>query len=171
MFNRELHRRLEGEEEREIRVRVLDSFYRRLQNVLEARGWQEEEGLREILAAGLVALDETEPAKKQLGDMTPEEKLRFLQNRASSLEAGYATLKFQAYQVMNQNDALEMNMKGLMPRLEGATARVEALEEEVRRLRALVPESERQGDVLVLEPPAEPEHRTLGERIRALFAR
>lgn len=169
-FNEELHRRLDGEEERELSVSLLTSFWAELQRVIEVQGWREEEGVRRILAAGLRAIEGWTAADKSLDEMTPEEQLRFHQDRAASMDAAYSTMKFLAYQVMNQNDALDMNMKGLVPQLEAALARVEALEEEVRRLRALVPPEQRQGDVLIVDR-AEPDSgpTSLGEKIRTLF--
>lgn len=170
MFNRELHRRLDGEEVREIRLRILDSFYQELLSLLESMGRQEEEGLREVLAAGVRAITGWKRENKPLDQMSPDERMRFLQDRLSSVDAAYSRVKFQAYQVMKQNDALEMNLRGMMPQFEAATQRVGELEEEVRRLRRLVPPDQQRGDVLVLDRVAEPEERvTFGDKLRHLL--
>jgi hypothetical protein len=170
MFNQELHRRLDGEEEREVCVPVLESFHRELCWTIEKKGLKEDEGLRYILAAGVRAISGWQTPNTPLDQMGQEEKLRFLQDRASSADAAYSMLKFQAYQVMNQNDALEMNLKGLMPQLEATTQRVRDLEEEVRRLRKLVPADERKGAVLVRErEEPRPEEKTFADKLRELF--
>jgi hypothetical protein len=172
MFNQHLHRRLDGEEKRELRLEVLESFYGELRNVVTWKGWEEDEGLRYVLAAGVRAIAGWKTSKTPLERMTPEEKLCFFRDRLSSVEAAYAAVKFQAYQVMQQNDALSMNLTGLLPQLEAANRRVLDLEEEVRRLRALVPPEIRQGSVLVRDPqPEDVEDRSLGLRIRAMFTR
>jgi len=72
---------------------------------------------------------------------------------------------------MNQNDALEMNMRGLTPRLQAATQRVSDLEGEVRRLRQLVPPEEQRSDVLVLDDhsSSRDEEPSALDRIHGLF--
>lgn len=167
MFNEELHRRLEGEETRELRVQVLSSLYHQLETAVSHHNWEWERGVHEVLGAGIHTVRHLQPYSKELTSMSAEERTRFLQDRWSSLEAAYSAMKFHAYQVMNQNDALEMNLRGLMPQLTAANERIEALEEEVRRLRALVPAAERTGGVLVQdrESDEEPEPGFVG-RIR-----
>lgn len=149
LFNEGLHQRLDGEETHQLDLTVLESFYKKLKALSEFHGWTEEDGVRQILAAGIEAIRSWRKTDTPLESMTPEEKIRFLQDRAASLDAAYATLKFQAYQAMIQNDTMQMNVRGLMPRLEAATERVRELEDEVRRLRKLVPPEHRQGKVLV----------------------
>lgn len=171
-FNEELHRNLDSEEEREICVHVLASVEQEVQRAIERHGWRVEDGRRQILAAGLRAVEGWTQPGKSLEAMTLEEQLAFHRDRAASLDAAYATMKFLAYQVMNQNDALELNLKGLVPQLEGARTRVRDLEEEVRRLRALVPEGQREGGALILErAEPEPQHKSLGEKLRDVFGR
>ena len=108
---------------------------------------------------------------KPLDQMTVEEQLEFQRDCAASVDASYTTLKFVAYQTMNQNDALEMNMKGHIPHLDSAQRRIADLEDEVRRLRALAPPSQQQGGVLVLDRdhPEARDSPSLGERLRAVF--
>jgi hypothetical protein len=149
LFSEGLHQRLDGEETHQLNLAVLESFYKRLRALSEFHGWTEDDGIRQILAAGVEAIRGWRKTETPLESMEPEERVRFLQDRAASLDAAYATLKFQAYQAMIQNDTMRMNVRGLMPRLEAATQRVAELEDDVRRLRKLVPPEQRQGKVLV----------------------
>lgn len=169
MFPEALHERLDGEEEREIHAHVLQSFYRDLDRLIHSRDWEEEQGIRHVLAAGYRAIIGWKLSERSLEQMTEEERLRFFQDRAASLDAAFATLKFQAHQVMRQNDALQMNLRGLMPQLEAARQRVTALEEEVRHLRSLVP-SEQHGANLLIEAEPEPvDEGSLAAKLRGIF--
>jgi chromosome segregation ATPase len=174
MFPEALHERLDGEEEREIRVHVLLSFHRDLERLIKSREWEPEQGIRHLLAAGYRAVVGWRTTDRSLDDMTDDEKIRYLQDRAASLDAAFATLKFQSHQVMRQNDALQMNMRGLMPQLEAARERVIALEEELRHLRSVVPPEQHGENYLVPEETPEPdpaieEDPTFGSRLRGLF--
>jgi len=164
VFAGELHRRLDSEEVREVRLEVLESFYQRLQIVIEAHNWTEETGLREIVAAGVHTVEHWCQAETALDALPVAEQVETLQQRASQLDAAYATMKFQAYQVMNHNEALEMNLKGLIPQLEAARERVRELQAEIEQLRRGTPG-------MVSPEPKEPEAvpSSVAHRIRDLL--
>ncbi|PZS09349.1 MAG: hypothetical protein DLM70_01740 [Chloroflexi bacterium] len=86
MFNEELHRRLDAETEREIHVSVLESVCQSIHALCEERHWEEQEGLRRVIGAGVQALLSQAAPIQPVGDMPAEKRMQFLQDRWSEVD-------------------------------------------------------------------------------------
>jgi hypothetical protein len=160
----------------QITVTLFENLLKQVDAFSKEHNWSRDEAISALLAAGLHTIRgwvTTEP-EKPLDQMSEEELRRFKDARLSQLEARYSVLNFQSYQLWQENQAQDQNLCGLMPQFEAAVNRLHRLEDEVRRLRALVPESARHSAAAPLVTDAVPsasseEPANLSARLRAIF--
>jgi hypothetical protein len=91
---------------------ILDDMWRDLQAEMDANGWQIDEGLRFILAAGLHAI-KTERQREQTKNMLEEDlkaELDRLQRQRMQIEGRYAVMKFRTFQFFQDAKTLAIKL-------------------------------------------------------------
>ncbi|MCS7173653.1 MAG: hypothetical protein N0A24_09840 [Armatimonadetes bacterium] len=136
-----------------VHVTLDEETWTRLEAVLRAEGWGEEEGLRILLGYGAAVYL----------DASPEDPLRAW----GAARAELATLRRRAYLADEAVRGLRMNLTGLLAAVRQARQSLERLEQELRTLR----ERAREKGVSVPKPSPPPGPDELRNKLRALFGR
>lgn len=101
----------------ELHVPVLEEMHAGLQEIIGRHGWEEEEGLRTILAAGLGYLRALTLEEMHEGGLVDDNeynaRLHTLHGLLAKYEAQYSVMKFKAYQFQEKSRILEMRVSGL----------------------------------------------------------
>jgi hypothetical protein len=117
----------EGVSARAVQLEVLEEAYQSAMSLAEANGWSEADALRIVFANGLAFLiAEASLSKIQRSDV-PEEVLEDLNRVVRQLleeSSRYASLKFKAYRMSQDNQTLSMREAGLRGELELAKHRL-----------------------------------------------
>lgn len=125
----ELERRSlqEGVSARAVQLEVLEEAYRSALWLAEANGWSEADALRIVFDSGLAFLTgEASVSKIQRSDL-PQQVLDDLNRVLRQLQeesSRYASLKFKAYRMSQDNETLTMRESGLRGELELAKHRL-----------------------------------------------
>ncbi len=157
-----------------VRIPVLKEMRRELEEVIRRGGWDRQEGLVTVLAAGIAYLSaqamqeherERERERPQEGQRAqqpapgyeaaveagPEEALDPVTRQLAYYHAMYSTMKFRAFTLLEKLKVLDMRVNGLLGRLQldekwatMARARMAGLEQENARLRQRLQELEGQ---------------------------
>ncbi len=135
-----------------LRIPVLEETHEQLRQLITAQGWDEEEGLRTVLTAGLgflrVRALEQARGEGRLDEQQYRSELSALSAAVAEWQAQYAVMKFRAYQFQEKARTLEMRVAGLRgedrfreawvlrarDRLEQLEAEYERLSERLARL-------------------------------------
>jgi hypothetical protein len=157
-----------------VRIPVLKEMRRELEAVIRREGWDRQEGLVAVLAAGIAYLSaqamqehesEREQGRPQGGqraqqpvpgyeaaiEARPEEALDPVTRQLAYYHAMYSTMKFRAFTLLEKLKVLDMRVNGLLGRLQLdekwaalTRARMADLEQENARLRQRLQELEGQ---------------------------
>jgi chromosome segregation ATPase len=100
-----------------LRIPVLEETYEQLRQLITEQDWDEEEGLRTVLAAGLgflrVRALEQARGEGRLDEQQYRSELSALSAAVAEWQAQYAVMKFRAYQFQEKARTLEMRVAGL----------------------------------------------------------
>jgi hypothetical protein len=95
-----------------LEVDILNDLQAALQAEIDANGWETDEGLRFILAAGVAAL-KAERQRDQTQNM-PEKELKMelerLQRQRMQIDGRYAVMKFRTYQLLQDAKTLAIKL-------------------------------------------------------------
>jgi hypothetical protein len=126
-WERERKRLQEGVSVRTVQLEILEEAYQSAMSLAESNGWPEADTLRIIFANGLAFLAaEARLAKIERSDL-PEEALGDLNRVVRELQqesSRYASLRFKAYRMSQDNEILSMREAGLRGELELAKHRL-----------------------------------------------
>jgi hypothetical protein len=126
-WERERGRLQEGVSVRTVRLEVLEETYQSAVSLAETNGWPEPDALRIVFANGLAFLAaEASLAKIERSDL-PDEALEDLNRTVRQLleeSSRYASLKFKAYRMSQDNQVLSMREAGLRGELDLAKHRL-----------------------------------------------
>lgn len=95
-----------------LEVDILDEMWEAIRVVCAANGWDEAEGVRFILAAGLAALEEPRQSRPPSAGTSSEDAAlleRLLRERVE-INARYAVMRFRAYQFLKDAQALALRL-------------------------------------------------------------
>ncbi|MCX8025617.1 MAG: hypothetical protein N3A60_10475 [Thermanaerothrix sp.] len=95
-----------------LEVDLLDEMWGAIHALCKANGWDEAEGVRFILAAGLAALEEPRQSRSSSASSSSEDAAlleRLLQERVE-INARYAVMRFRAYQFLKDAQALALRL-------------------------------------------------------------
>ena len=162
----------EGVSVRTVQLDILEETYQSAMSLAEGNGWSEAEALRIVFANGLAFLAaEASLSKVQRSDV-PQEALEDMNRVVRQLleeSSRYASLKFKAYRMSQDNQTLSMREAGLRGELELAKHRLTLFrqDEEVLKQRLSALEAENttlQQKLASLEPTAQGEKAPMGRR-------
>lgn len=137
----------EGVSVASVQLEILEETYRSAVSLAESNGWSEADALRIIFANGLAFLTgEACLSKIQRSDL-PQEVLEDLNRVVRQLleeSSRYASLKFKAYRMSQDNEVLSMREAGLRGELDLAKHRLKLFrqDEEILKQRLAVLEEE-----------------------------
>lgn len=98
-----------------LEIELMDDLWREIHKECQINGWEEKEGLRYLLAAGLAAVRAERQSQNQEKAITIER----LQRERMQIDGRYAVMKYRAYQFMQANKILEMKLNACRSELEG----------------------------------------------------
>jgi hypothetical protein len=171
-WEQERKRLQEGVSVATVQLEILEETYRSAMSLAESNGWSEAETLRVVFANGLAFLTgEAAVSKIQRSDL-PQEVLEDLNRTVRQLleeSSRYASLKFKAYRMSQDNQTLSMREAGLRGELELAKHRLTLFRQDEntlkQRLLALEEENTQLRQKLAsLEPAAQGEEAPTGRR-------
>ena len=141
----------EGVSVREVQLEILEETYQSAMSLAESNGWSEAHALRTIFASGLAFLDgEASLAKIERSDL-PQEALEDLNRVVRQLleeSSRYASLKFKAYRMSQDNQALSMREAALQGELELAKHRLMLFRQDEEALKQRLSALEQENAVL-----------------------
>ena len=126
-WERERKRLQEGVSVKTVQLEILEEGYQSAMSLAESNGWPEPDALRIIFANGLAFLTgEASLSKVQRTDL-PQEALEDMNRVVRQLleeSSRYASLKFKAYRMSQDNQVLSMREAGLRGELDLAKHRL-----------------------------------------------
>jgi len=126
-WEHERKRLQEGVSVRTVQLEILQETYQSAMSLAESNGWSEAEALRIVFANGLAFLAaEASLSKIQRSDV-PQEALEDMNRVVRQLleeSSRYASLKFKAYRMSQDNQVLSMREAGLRGELDLAKHRL-----------------------------------------------
>jgi hypothetical protein len=126
-WERERNSLQEGVSRKTVQLEILEETYRQIMSLAESNGWSEADALRIVFDSGLAFLTgEASVSRIQRSDL-PQEVLDDLNRTVRQLleeSSRYASLKFKAYRMSQDNEALSMREAGLRGELELAKHRL-----------------------------------------------
>jgi hypothetical protein len=177
-WEHERKRLQEGVSVREVQLEILEETFQSAMLLAESNGWSEAEALRIVFANGLAFLGgEASLAKIERSDL-PQEALEDLNRVVRQLleeSSRYASLKFKAYRMSQDNEVLSMREAGLRGELDLAKHRLTLFRQDEEALKQRLSALEQENTVLrqrlaTLEP-APPEGGDLPPRRRVWLSR
>jgi hypothetical protein len=171
-WEQERERLQEGVSARAVQLELLEETYQAALSLAEDNGWSETDALRAIFVNGLAFLaGEASLSRIQRSDL-PQDALEDLNRVVRQLleeSSRYASLKFKAYRMSQDNETLSMRESGLRGELELAKHRLTLFrqDEEIlkQRLSALEAENATLRRRLAMLEPAPPSgQETLAKR-------
>lgn len=105
---------------KQVEIQVLTDFWQEIKSEFEKNDWEEEEGVRFILAAGLASI-QNERLREQIKKETSDSYLEFqrLQDERMHAYGRYAVMKYRCYQFMQASKTLEMQLNVCRVQVEG----------------------------------------------------
>lgn len=150
-WERERNRLQEGVSARAVQLEVLEEAYQSAMSLAEGNGWSEADTLRIIFDSGLAFLTgEASVSKVQRADV-PQQVLDDLNRVLRQLleeSSRYASLKFKAYRMSQDNEALAMREAGLWGELELAKHRLALFQRDEETLKQRLADLERENAAL-----------------------
>jgi hypothetical protein len=150
-WEHERKRLQEGVSVRTAQLEILEETYQSAMSLAESNGWSEAEALRIVFANGLAFLAaEASLSKIQRSDM-PQEALEDLNRVVRQLleeSSRYASLKFKAYRMSQDNQVLSMREAGLRGELELAKHRLTLFRQDEEALKQRLSALEQENTVL-----------------------
>jgi hypothetical protein len=132
-------------------LEILEETYQSAMSLAESNGWSEAHALRTIFASGLAFLDgEASLAKIERSDL-PQEALEDLNRVVRQLleeSSRYASLKFKAYRMSQDNQVLSMREAALRGELELAKYRLTLFRQDEEALKQRLSAVEEENTVL-----------------------
>jgi hypothetical protein len=169
----ERNRLQEGVSVAAVQLEILQETYQSAMSLAETNGWSEAEALRIVFANGLAFLaGEASVSKIQRSDLAQEvvEDANRMVRQLLEESSRYASLKFKAYRMSQDNQVLTMREAGLEGELELAKHRLTLFRRDEdllkQRLSALEEENTKLRQKLAsLEPAAQGEEAPTGRRL------
>ncbi len=92
-----------------LEIEILQSLWDRMRTLFKERGWEDQDGLRLVVAAGIASLeaDEMEQAIKLGDDPTS------LLGELARLDSEYSAMKYRAFKLAEANRALQLKVSAL----------------------------------------------------------
>lgn len=141
----------EGVSVREAQLEILEETYQSAMSLAESNGWSEAEALRIVFANGLAFLaGEASLAKIERSDL-PQEALEDVNRAVRQLmeeSSRYASLKFKAYRMSQDNQVLSMREAALRGELDLAKHRLMLFRQDEEALKQRLSAVEQDNTVL-----------------------
>jgi uncharacterized protein YlaN (UPF0358 family) len=161
-WERERKRLQEGVSVRTVQLEILEEAYQSAMSLAESNGWAEADALRIVFANGLAFLAGEASLAKIERCHLPEEALEDLNRVVRELQqvsSRYASLRFKAFRMSQDNEILSMREAGLQGELELAKHRLTLFRQDEEALKQRLSTLERENAVLhqrltTLEPVA-----------------
>ena len=150
-WERERKRLQEGVSVKTVQLEILEEGYQSAMSLAESNGWPEPDALRIIFANGLAFLTgEASLSKVQRTDL-PQEALEDMNRVVRQLleeSSRYASLKFKAYRMSQDNQVLSMREAALRSELELAKHRLTLFRQDEEALKQRLSALEQDNTVL-----------------------
>ena len=150
----------DGLETRTVTLEVLEETYQEVLTVARENGWSENEAPLVILANGLAYLRGRQQIAELARNGADEHVLEELNKTVRQLmqeSSRYAVLKFKAFRMSQDNEALEMHESALNAENLMLRNRIEEFREDEERLKTRIADLEEQLEVLRLQLQPSPE--------------
>lgn len=124
-------------QERIVQIPMLEETYQDILRLCRENGWEEEEGLRTVLAYGLGYLQgERELVRLNADGADLAAELQAKVEELSGYQSMYAVMKFKAFRLLQVARTLEMNVTGLRGELGLSKATIPRLRQQIEELKA-----------------------------------
>jgi len=121
--------------EQVVQIPILEETYQDILRLCQENEWEEEEGLRTVLAYGLGYLQgERELARLNVDGADLAAELQAKVEELSSYHSMYAVMKFKAFKLLQVARTLEMNVAGLRAELDLCRSTIPHLRERIAQL-------------------------------------
>jgi chromosome segregation ATPase len=121
--------------EQVVQIPILEETYQDILRLCQENGWEEEEGLRTVLAHGLGYLQgERELARLNADSTDLAAELQAKVEELSGYQSMYAVMKFKAFKLLQVARTLEMNVAGLRGELDLCRSTIPHLREKIAQL-------------------------------------
>lgn len=119
-----------------VEVHMLEETYQDILALCEQQSWEEDEGLRIVVANGLAYLrGDTAIQRVNAGDVDVAEELQRKVQQVVDYYGMYSVMKFKAFKLLQVSQTMELNRTGMRGELSLARKTIQNLRQEIEELK------------------------------------